>query len=1071
MQRFVRLALAVSTAIVAFLVLPVSGAAQGVTTGAISGVVRDSDSAPIEGAMVRISNVATGFSRSIATRANGRYFLGGLEVGMYRVAVTAIGFRPQTVNDVRVSLTQTARVDLVIGRQVVQLQEIVTVAQADAAIFSPSRTGAQTDVSDSLVRRLPTLNRQLQDFVRLTPQVTTNPDPNARGELSIAGQNSRFNAIQVDGTTQNDRFGLGDTGELGGQAGGRGISLEAVKEYQVVLSPYNVTQGGFTGGLVNAITKNGTNDFHATAFYSFRNQDLVPNVPFYLGTTFKIKQFGASIGGPIIRDKLHYFIAAELQASTRPANGPFIGQQSNASQQLRVDDALITRFSNALSGYGIEPGSAGQIDNENPITNLVARLDWQLGTKSRLVLRNIYNSSEFGDFSRSAATFALSSNAFLRDETANSFTTQLFTSFDNGASNELQVGWIRQRFTRSFPQAAPRIFVDDVPSPTVSGSVVDLIAGVDAFSKANALDQDFFEFRNDYSFSVGNGHRITAGTRSDVYKVRNVFGQSVFGNWTFNSLSAFESGQAQRYEVGTAISGDGAARFSAANLAFYIQDQWSVKPNFTLIYGLRAEAPVFFDKPVFSEGILADVGRNTEEVPSNFTFNPRVGFNWNVDGRDQTQVRGGVGLFAGTPPYVWLSNGFTNNGVAGFRTVVCDGFSGRPPAPRFTSGSVVTPPPCGTAATIGQINTIDPSYKQAQVLRATFGVDRDLGWGLIGTVDATYTYGVQSPFMVNLDLPDPVGTDANGRVLYGTFNATGQPTTAFRNGSKYSGGVYDLQNSRGDKAYGVTAGLRKRFTGSWEASGFYSYQRSYSVQDFTSSRAVSNFNFGRVTSTDQFDERTDPSAFDRPHRISASLTYTAPWKDYPTDISFIYTGQSGSNFTYLYGGSSGRNDLNADGVGGNDPIYVPSSASELAFVQNGSNTPAAQAAAFDELLDGLECLGSQRGKIMQRGSCRNPWFNSLDFSLRQTLPAIGGHRLTLQADIYNFLNFMNDDWGQYRANGRFPQVTGLTVTGRTADGRPSVQFNPNLAQEELRFPKPINATSLWQGQVTMRYAF
>jgi hypothetical protein len=543
MQRFWRLALAASIALVGMLVRPADAGAQGITTGAIGGTVTDSAGAPIAGATIRVTNPSTGFVRVATTRENGRYIVSGLEIATYRVAAAAIGYGPLAKENIRVQLTQTARADFVMARQAVQLQELVVSGQ-QSIDFAPTRTGAQTVVSDSLVRRLPTLNRQLQDFVKLTPQVTTNPDPNAAGELSVAGQNSRFNAIQVDGTTQNDRFGLGSTGELGGQAGGRGISLEAVKEYQVVVSPYNVTQGGFTGGLVNAVTKNGTNNLAVTGFYTVRNQDFVPDVPLYSGAEFLRRQYGASVGGPIIKDKLHFFLAGELNESRRPANGPYLGQPSDFSQQLRVNDALITRFNNALAQYGIDGGTGGRVQNENPISNLVARIDYQLSSKSRLVVRNIWNSQEDDDFSRSAGTFSLSSNGFRRDEVANSLTAQLFTNFDNGASNEFQVGYIRQRFERAFDQIGPQVTVLNVPSPVVNGAQVNLRAGPDSNSHINQLDQDFFELRNDFTKPIGKNHLVTIGTRSDIYKVRNAFWQNAFGSWRFESLEDLEAGEA-----------------------------------------------------------------------------------------------------------------------------------------------------------------------------------------------------------------------------------------------------------------------------------------------------------------------------------------------------------------------------------------------------------------------------------------------------------------------------------------------------------------------------------------------
>lgn len=1079
MQRFLRLALAVSSAIVACLALPMVGAAQGVTTGGVAGTVTDSAGSPIAGATVRVSNPATGFLRIATTRVNGRYVLSGLEVGTYRVAVAVIGYGPKALAGVPVALSQTARADFTMARQAVTLQEIVTTAPATSADFAPTRTGAQTFISDSAVQRLPTLNRQLQDFVRLTPQVVTNPAPASAGEVSIAGQNYRFNAIQVDGTAQNDKFGLSDTGELGGQAGGRGISLEAVKSYQVVVSPYNVTQGGFTGGLINAVTKNGTNRLAVTGFYTIRNQDLTPNVPLFAPpTTFLRRQFGGSVGGPIIKDKLHFFLAGELQKAIVPATGPYLGQSADVSSQLRVDDALINRFVTALEKYGLVGGTGTKIENLNPSTNLVGRLDWTLSPKHRLVLRGIYDNSHGDDFSRSSSFFTLSSNKLVRNEKASSVTAQFFSNFAGGASNEFQVGMIRQRFDRASAVKEPQITIDLVPSPVVTGSTVTLRAGTDSSSHLNQLDQDVLELRNDFTFPLGNGHLVTLGARAETYKIRNLFWGNAFGSWRFASLDALEAGTPTAYGVEVAVGADPTARFKTANMSFYLQDQWRVNPDLTVTYGIRAELPHFFDKPPVQEAAFRDFGRNTDEIPANMNINPRLGFNLTPGGGSgSTQIRGGVGLFSGTPSYVWLSNMFTNNGKNGTAGWTC----AQAVVPAFNSTTATVagaPQVCsngqgpGIGTNIGVINTVDPKYRQPQVLRATFGVDRKLPMGITGTVDAVYTYALKSPFMANLALADPTTSDANGRVMYGTLAATtGLPTTARKTPDVYSGGVYDLRNAKGDYSYGVTAGLAKRFAGSLEASAFYSYQRSYSVQDFTSSRAVSNFNNGRVNSGNQYDQQVGRSTFDRPNRVTASVSYTAPWKNYPTDVSFIYLGQSGTNFTYTYAGSSSRGDVNADGVSSNDPIYIPTSSAEMSFVANGAFTPAMMRLAWDSLLDKLPCMASQRGQIMARGTCSNPWFNQLDFSVRQSMPAIGGHKLTIQADIYNFLNFLNSGWGQYRQNNRFPQVTLLTVTGKNADGRPNVQMDTRMGGRDFIFPKVLNAAAYWQGQVTMRYAF
>ncbi|HEY4102195.1 MAG TPA: carboxypeptidase regulatory-like domain-containing protein [Gemmatimonadales bacterium] len=1102
MQRIVRLMLASAAAFLVLLIAPGTAMAQGATTGAIGGFVQDSAGNPIPNATVRAASSSTGLTRSAVSGSNGRYVISGLEVDHYKVSATAIGYKPKEEGDVRVTLSNTTQQSFSMEHLAVQLQEIVANAAPSTGDFGTSRTGAQTTVSDTMIRRLPTLNRQLEDFIRLTPEITTTPQASGgtTGQaISIAGQNNRFNSIQVDGTDQQDRFGLGNTGELGGQASGRGISLEAVKEFDVVLAPYNVTQGGFTGGLVNAVTKNGTNTVAATAFYTFRNQDIASNVPFIANSQFSIKEFGGSIGGPIIKDKLHFFVAGELNRATKPAAGPYLGQSASITPGPPIDQATFDRFTQILGTYGIPGGSAGLINDQNPITNLVARVDWTLSDKSRMVFRNIYDNAKGDDFSRSASTFSLTSNQFRRAEIDNSNSFQWFHNSTNGGNNEFQLGYIHQNFSRALSYVGPQIRVFSVPVASGSGTY-SLIAGADSNSHINGLQQDIYEFHDDYTFPFkGNAaHLVTIGTRSDLYKSVDFFEQNLYGAWSFNGLDSLAAGNAHSYAVGLPRGGvDPAARFKTADLAFYLQDQWTVSPRFNVVYGLRGEAPVFLDKPVHSDSIANHFQRNTEEVPSNWLISPRVGFNYNsADG--YTQIRGGIGTFAGIPPYVWMANLFTNNGF-GLGQLTCASGSTAGPAPGLTAGEVGpgnNPQECANGAglnsgQIGVVNTVDPSYKQAENLRATLGMDHKLPMGFVGTIDLTWTKVLEAPFMTNLDLDlaqssIAVKTDPNGRVMYGTIAANGASTKALKPGvpNIYSGGAYDLENTTHGHAYSAAFSLKKAFSRSIAINASYTYSRSYSVQDFTSSVAASNFNFGWETAGNLLDKTTTaPAAWDQPSHLVAAVTYTAPWKKLPTDISFIYQGFSGIPFTYTYGKvGSASGDLNADGVSGNDPIFIPNTTNidTTMFVNfTGSVGGGAsrnisreeQADSFKSFVNQMSCLQDQQGKLMSRRSCRNPFFSTLDLSVRQSLPSLSGHKLTLEAEIFNFLNFLDGSWGQYRSNGTFQDVFLFTQTAMKADGTPIVRFDPNLANLNTRFPKVVNANNFWQAQLTLRYAF
>jgi len=1065
--------------------------AQGVTTGAITGVVRDAAGAPLEGATVKLTNAGTGYARTATTSAAGAFRFGSLEVGTgYAIRATAIGFRPGSAVDLRANLGGTNTVNFSLEKQTIQLEEIITTALLTAGEINPSRMGPQTVISDSLVARLPTLGRQLTDFVRLSPNVVTNPAN--RGSISAAGQNNRFNNIQVDGTTQTDRFGLGASGELGGQADGRGISLEAVKEYQVLISPFNVTQGNFTGALINAVTKNGTNDYTGSAFFTYRDQSFGANVPAIRATPFNVAQFGGSVGGPIVRDKLFFFLAGELQRSTRPAGGPFLGGASAIAPP--VTQAQVDRFNTILTNYGITGGSGLAVSNENPIANIVGRLDWQASDKTRLVFRNIFNDSKGDDFGRGGVVFNLTSNAFRRSEWSNSSTLQVLTNTANGGSNEFQLGWTRQRFKRSLDQRVPQISVQ-VPSAT-SSTQATLRAGADQFSQGNELDQDLIELRNDYTFPISQrtqSHLVTIGTRNEFYQVRNSFLQSSFGVFNFLSLDSLANGQPNQYTVGRAREGDGQARFKGASFAAYIQDQWSPTANFNMTVGFRAELPVFFDRPTTRTEVFSDVGRNTGAIPSyNPQLQPRLGFNWDVSGNQTTQVRGGVGVFAGNPAYVWLSNLFQNNGL-GYATFNCNGIAGSATAPpAFTPGSVSAPPTqcaggASLASTVGSVNTADPGLRLPQVMRASLGLDRTLVYGIVGTFDALYTRGLSNLFYQKINLRGPQGVGLGGRVLYGTLSqgATGGiPSPAVVN-TTYgtvgaNAGIYDIQNQGGDYSYSVSATLRKRFRSSWEATAGYTYGRSYSVVDLASSTANSNWNFGRVYSGLQGDKSSGISNFDVPHRIVGSVSYTAPWKSFPTDVTVFYQGQSGTPYAYTYRGEGNRGDQNADGFNGNDPIYIPQDANNAAEIQfspvTGGATAADQAAAFNALIAGTPCLAAQRGSIMKRNSCRNGFFHQLDLSVRQGLPALGGQRISLQAEVYNFLNLINSDWGKapFANSDQLAPVTNPNVSLVQAVGQagnvPIVRYNAGLTADN-RLQNLQGAGAFWQAQFTVRYAF
>jgi hypothetical protein len=1062
--------------------------AQGLTTGAVQGTITDGAGHPLASATIEVVDKTTGYVARATSRENGVYFAPGLNVGAsYSVSVRHIGYTAQTRDNVVVELSFSTRLDFTLSSQATQLAAVQVRTSTDVGAFSADRKGTETIVSDSMIKRLPDENRSLYDFVRLTPQVAVQP---GGVRFSAAGQNNRYNAIQVDGSDMTDRFGLAASQEPGGQSGGRAMTLEAVKEYQVLLSPFDVRQGNFTGAVVNAVTQSGTNDFHGGLFYYTRNQALAANVPFLRATNFYRDMFGGSLGGPIVKDKAHFFLALELQQAQQGASGPYIGQPSTITPAINVTQAQVDSFTNILAGYKIPAGSAGAVNNNNPNLNTFVRFDFQLNPSNRLVVRNTFNTSSLDVFSRSTGSFYLTSNLETQIDRNETAAMQLFSTFANGASNELTLGATDLDFRRQPSVFSPLITVNNIGG--IGGP--NLVAGTDNSSSGNFLQQHEYELTDNVTWLGGTDHTVTIGTHNELFAATNGFLQNSYGNYTFASLSALAAGTATNYSGSGSLGSSPVASWQAVQSSLYVQDKWQPSTNLNIEYGIRADVPFFLTNPGFSHLVDSLTGIRTDKMPTgNWQFSPRIGFNWDMTGDQKNQLRGGTGLFQGAPAFVWMSNMYSNSGVA-LGQLTCGQASSNGSAPAFNPTPVATTT-CGPLAGFtgasaskngqpgvtlnantfpGTINVVDPNLKFPQVFRTSLGYDRKLPWDLIGTVEAMYSEGIDNFITTNLNLVQQTATDAFGRVLYGTFNSSGQSTPQ----RQWSGlgDVIKIQNYSGDYSYSFTGQLRKTFTNSWEGSVAYTYGRSFSVNDMTSSVAYSNWQFGRVQAGAQGDRVMGPSAFDQPNRIVANATWTLPWRT--TDLSFIMQAASGTKFSYIVGGSSGRADLNADGSSSNDPMFIPNNYNDPKQIQFQATTfsgvaatPAQQLAAFEQFIANNKCLSSQAGKIMARDSCSNPWYNTLDISLRQRLPQIGDHKVSVSLDIYNAMNLVNSSWGKIRTFTGNTEASLLTVATRDASGNPMYTFNPINASNSNIFTAFNAAYQFYQIQLAVRYSY
>ena len=1049
-----------------------AASAQGVTTGVVSGRIVDETGAAVPGASISVVNTTTGAASRATSTRDGRYLVQGLEVGgPSSVTARKPGYVPQMRDGQMMTVSQNLTLDFRLERQTFILSTVSVTTETDP-IMSSERTGAATVISDSALRRLPSLDRTFTDFVILSPEASE-----AGPGLSGAGVNNRHNNIQIDGAGENDLFGLGDTGQPGGQARGKSIGLESVREYQVLLAPFDVRQGNFSGLLVNAVTRGGTNELHGSAFFSTRSEGLARDVDYARDQEYRQSQFGFSVGGPIVRDRVHFFVAPEFQQRYQPAAGPYLGQ---TSQQYPVAESDVDRFSSLLQGYGIAAGSAGPARNANPLQNIFARLDVSPGVNNRLVLRHNYGRAEDEVLARDASLLRLTSNAHEFTSVKRSTVAQLYTSLEGGAGNELIVGYSRIRDRRHAAVLAPQVQTD---VPSVTGGTVRMRAGAENSSQGTEVDQDVIEITDNFTMPVGS-HRLTAGSKNEIYRIRNLFAQNSYGVWEFSSLDSLANGTASRYQAGVGLGGPIDARFDAAQLGLYVQDRWQVNDRFVLTAGLRLDVPLIFDEPPENPSVLATYGRHTDQVPSgNVQWSPRIGFNWDRTGDRREQLRGGLGVFVGRPAFVWIGNAFQNSGTGlGQLTCVGDGS-----APRFTTSSAAAPPAAcangATAATTGDIALLSSDLRFPQFARASLAYDRRVGHAWVASIEAMYTRAMSTFFYTNLALAGAQGTDRNGRVVYGSIATSGVSSPALVGERR---NVIDVQNASKDYSYSLTAGLNRRFTNWFEAHASYTYEQARDIQSLTSSTATSNWRFGRALAGDQYSHNLDRSRFELPHRIVAFGTFSFSTR---TDASIIYLGRSGSNYDFVYGGSGGLGDLNADGAQGNDLIYLPADVArddEIRFsgfspIPGADNSPAAQEqriaeqrSALERFITSTDCLTRQRGRIMTRNSCRSPWTNTVNVSVRQALPAIRGQSILLKLDVFNFLNLLNSSWGQQPlpplGGGSVPLLTHVGQTSGALTGANGSQgvftFDPATEKYDRR-----HLGSAYQMQLGVRYAF
>lgn len=1031
--------------------------AQGVTTGAISGRVTDSQGGALPGVTVTAVHVPTGTRYVVVTRADGSYQVLNVRVGgPYTLTASLEGFTTQEKTDLFVQLGTDLEVDF--GLDLGTIEETVTVVGAADSLFSSSRTGAASNVSLDAIENLPTLDRGFEDFARTNPFMTTAQINDGSSAISVAGRNTRYNNIQIDGAVNNDLFGLADTGTPGGQADTTPISLDAIQELELVVADFDVRQGGFSGGGVNAITRSGSNSWKGSVFYFTRDQDWVGDLADDQGGkfgTFEEENYGFRLGGPISRDKMFFFVNGELGKKTTPSGWSIDGSSGSAfAGGALVPEANLFRQT-LIDRYGFDPGGLGEDTRDTPSDKFFGRLDFNVNQSHQLTLRHNYVDAENDINFPGSFTYEWPSEAYTITDETNSTVAQLNSVFGANAFNEARLTYqtIKDRRAGRGGLAFPWIEIEDVRGPADSGRF-EFEVGTEPFSTKNALDQDILEITDDFTWIHGD-HTLVLGTHNELFTFDNLFIQNAFGAYQFSSLQDFlDNEPARQWDFTIVPPGQAdSQKFDVTQLGLYFGDQWALRSDLSLTYGLRVDIPYFPDSPTRNPFTETTYGFRTDEMPDGEAlWQPRLGFNWDIGGTSRRQLRGGAGIFAGRTPYVWISNSYARTGIEQQFITVRNGVPFNPDP----NGQQVPP---GVPVSIGEFNLIDPNFKFPQVMRLNLAYDQELPWwGLIGSVEAIYADSIEEIDYRNVNLRQVSTIPFDGRPV---FEQVDSDVT----------GAFLITNTSGGDATNLALKLEKPAgRGLWGYVA-YVYGDSNVVNDGTSSRAVSNWQFQEGVDPNHVEVST--SDYEVEHRLTASASYRFnPLTKWPTTVSLYFNHQSGRPYTYLLGTSfsfpSAGPDpslpntddfsLNGDTGFSNDLFYVPSGPDDVVIVGGGT---------YDDLnayIESEECLREHRGGIAPRNCQFGPWSSTLDLRLAQGIP-VGFGNLDVTLDLLNLANLFDQDAGLVRFVN-FGTTTVANLEGVTADGRPIYSLRSTETPYSID-----NERSRWRAKLGIRWTF
>lgn len=1051
--------------------------AQGVTTASMTGIVTSDKGEALPGANVVAVHEPSGTRYGATTRLGGQYNILNMKIGgPYSVTASILGYKKEIQRTVFLNLGQDTRIDFKLTEEAIQGQEVIVTAQLDA-VMNSGRTGAATAISPMEVAELPSIKRSTRDLTRL--------DPRSDGNFSFGGKNWLFNNISLDGSYFNNPFGLDDPAP-GGQTNAEPVPYDAVEQVQVSLAPYDVREGGFTGAGINTVTKSGTNQYKASAYTFFRNADLVGNKvrgkEVVANPDLTYNQTGFTVSGPLMENKLFFFLNGEIERRKDPGTNfaAFRGTSGPGISRVRAStmDSIRQRM---ISAYGYDPGPYDGYTNETNNEKLLLKLDWNIDDNNNLTFRyNLLNARR----DLPPHPFVLSYNGTGRGPNENSLPFKNSGYRINNKLNSFALE-VNSRFEKS----ANRFFTSynrfrdyrdpfSRPFPTIEiaeNGVTYTTVGHEPFSINNILDQDVWQFTDNFSYFLGS-HSLTVGATFETFKFFNAFNLFKFGNFLgflptsasnplFASVSDFflhtnPNDPANFFDFQKVANDALKVPFkgediSVGQLAVYAQDSYLVTERLNLTYGLRVDFPMYFtDLPAndYSASLtLRDKDGNPETIDASklpsakALFSPRVGFNLDVNGDRSTQLRGGTGIFTGRLPFVWVGNVISNQGANSKLPIQEQTFD---------------------------INAMAKNFSWPQVWTSNIAVDQKLPGDLLGTLELIYGKDVNAIYVRNANLAAPDRTLPDGRPHYpGGLNAA----------KGFFGGVYVIDNTSEGYNYSITAQLRKQFDFGLNASVSYSYLMAKNAMKSTEIASV--LWAENPTSGNPNKPELGFSEFGERNRITATATYKHRWSEtFATSVGLFveiaegnrFAGAGGNRYSFTYSG-----DVNGDGNGGNDLIYIPKNQSDpvLTFAPytNSSGptviTAAQQAAAFDAFVEQDDYLKSHRGQIAERFGALNPWFSNIDLRILQDITFMSGtqpHTFQVSFDILNLGNLLNNSWG-----------VRSTATSSATSPLQLVDFGgPNQAPRfnfkgtaTTTFVDDPSLNSRWQIQLGLRYMF